>query len=231
MPENVSALQLVLTGDPALFAIVRLSLIVSLSAVAAGGPDRPAARRLARAVALSRPRRRDRRPQCADGPAAGRGRALRVSAAVAIGAARIVGHPVHAAGDDHRADDPDRADHRRAGAADHRGSLARISRRARGDECRHARPRRDAALGRPLQPAHRAARRLRPRRRRGRRRDHRRRQYRRLHPHHDHGDRARDLQGRSAARDRARHGPDRHRGRRSTRAAWGTRRFGERMAG
>jgi tungstate transport system permease protein len=34
MPENVSALQLVLAGDPALFAIVRLSLIVSLSAVA-----------------------------------------------------------------------------------------------------------------------------------------------------------------------------------------------------
>jgi tungstate transport system permease protein len=34
MPDNVSALQLVLTGDPALFAIVRLSLIVSLSAVA-----------------------------------------------------------------------------------------------------------------------------------------------------------------------------------------------------
>jgi tungstate transport system permease protein len=33
MPENVSAWQLVLTGDPALFAIVRLSLIVSLSAV------------------------------------------------------------------------------------------------------------------------------------------------------------------------------------------------------
>jgi tungstate transport system permease protein len=33
MPENVSALHLVLTGDPILFAIVRLSLIVSLSAV------------------------------------------------------------------------------------------------------------------------------------------------------------------------------------------------------
>src|ERR1700744_5000997 len=32
MPENVSALPLVLTGDPALFAIVWLSLIVSLSA-------------------------------------------------------------------------------------------------------------------------------------------------------------------------------------------------------
>lgn len=33
MPENASALQLVLAGDPALFAIVRLSLLVSLSAV------------------------------------------------------------------------------------------------------------------------------------------------------------------------------------------------------
>jgi tungstate transport system permease protein len=33
MPENVSALHLVLTGDTTLFAIVRLSLIVSLSAV------------------------------------------------------------------------------------------------------------------------------------------------------------------------------------------------------
>jgi tungstate transport system permease protein len=33
MPEDVSALHLVLTGDAALFAIVRLSLIVSLSAV------------------------------------------------------------------------------------------------------------------------------------------------------------------------------------------------------
>jgi len=34
MPENVSALSLVLSADPALVAIVRLSLIVSLSAVA-----------------------------------------------------------------------------------------------------------------------------------------------------------------------------------------------------
>jgi tungstate transport system permease protein len=32
MPDNVSAIHLVLTGDPALFSIVRLSLIVSLSA-------------------------------------------------------------------------------------------------------------------------------------------------------------------------------------------------------
>ena len=33
MLDNVSALQLVLAGDPGLVAIVRLSLIVSLSAV------------------------------------------------------------------------------------------------------------------------------------------------------------------------------------------------------
>ncbi len=32
MPQDVSALQLVLSGDPALFAIVRLSVVVSLSA-------------------------------------------------------------------------------------------------------------------------------------------------------------------------------------------------------
>ena len=37
MPEDPSALQLVLAGDPALFAIVRLSLVVSLSAVVLGG--------------------------------------------------------------------------------------------------------------------------------------------------------------------------------------------------
>jgi tungstate transport system permease protein len=35
MPDDVSALDLVLTGDPALFAIVRLALIVSLSAALA----------------------------------------------------------------------------------------------------------------------------------------------------------------------------------------------------
>jgi tungstate transport system permease protein len=34
MPDNISALDLVLTGDPALLAIVRLSLVVSLAAVA-----------------------------------------------------------------------------------------------------------------------------------------------------------------------------------------------------
>src|ERR1700691_6190819 len=38
MPDNVSALHLVLTADPALFAIVWLSLIVSLSAALIGLP-------------------------------------------------------------------------------------------------------------------------------------------------------------------------------------------------
>src|SRR6266702_1708963 len=37
MPDDVSALQLLLAGDSALLAIVRLSLIVSLSAVIFGG--------------------------------------------------------------------------------------------------------------------------------------------------------------------------------------------------
>jgi tungstate transport system permease protein len=37
MPEDVSALHLVLVGDPGLFAIVRLSLVVSLSAVLFAG--------------------------------------------------------------------------------------------------------------------------------------------------------------------------------------------------
>src|SRR3981081_2663489 len=37
MPDDVSALQLLLTGDPALLAIVRLSLLVSCSAVVLGG--------------------------------------------------------------------------------------------------------------------------------------------------------------------------------------------------
>src|SRR6266545_2363651 len=36
MPHDISALQLVLSGDPALMAIVRLSLLVSLSAVVFG---------------------------------------------------------------------------------------------------------------------------------------------------------------------------------------------------
>jgi tungstate transport system permease protein len=37
MPDNTSALQLILTADPALLAIVRLSLVVSLSAALLAG--------------------------------------------------------------------------------------------------------------------------------------------------------------------------------------------------
>ena len=56
MPDNVSALDLVLTGDPALFAIVRLALIVSLSAAFVAAHDRHSAGSVDRAVELSRPR-------------------------------------------------------------------------------------------------------------------------------------------------------------------------------
>ena len=76
------------------------------------------------------------------------------------------------------------------------------------DGCRPGAPRRDAVLGRAILPGHGAACRFRARCGGSRRHHHRRRQYRRLHPHHDHGDRAGNLQGRSAARDRARHGAD-----------------------
>src|SRR5215813_13345263 len=59
-------------------------------------------------------------------------------------------------------------------------------------------------MGLALQPAYRAACRVRARRCRGRRCDDCRRQHRRLHANHDDGDRAGDLQGRPAARDGAR---------------------------
>ena len=104
MPENVSALQLVLSGDPALFAIVRLSLVVSLSAAVFGalvGIPAGAALALTR---FPRPRGGDRRSQCADGTAAGRGRARGLSPALALRTARVVGPAVHAAGDGDRAD-------------------------------------------------------------------------------------------------------------------------------
>ena len=58
MHPDASALDLVMTGDPALLAIVRLSLLVSLTAVLFAAADRRAARRVHRADALSRPRRR-----------------------------------------------------------------------------------------------------------------------------------------------------------------------------
>ncbi len=49
-----SALTLILSGDPTLFAIVRLSLLVTLSATRACGAGRPAARRGRGADAVSR---------------------------------------------------------------------------------------------------------------------------------------------------------------------------------
>ena len=159
-----------------------------------------------RAYALCRPRGGDRRSQCADGVAARRRGARCLSPAVAFGPTRIMGPAVHAAGDDHRPDHPRHPDHRGADAADHRGLVDRVPRRARGHGCRPARAHRDPDLGRPLQPGHRAARRLRSRGRGGRRHPDRGRQYRRLHPHHDHRDRTRDLEGRPAARDRGRSG-------------------------
>src|SRR5882757_8888237 len=106
MPDQLSAWQLILNGDPALFAIVKLSLAVSLSAaIFAGGAA-----------------------QCADGIAAGGGRASGLSAAVALRAARGHGHSVHAVGDGDRPDYLDRADHRGADAPDRRGSLGGVSR-------------------------------------------------------------------------------------------------------
>ena len=101
-----------------------------------------------RAHPLSRPRGGDRHPQCADGPAAGGGRARGLSPAVALGAARLVGPAVHAAGDGHRPDRADRPDHRGAHAPDHRGPVGGVPRRARRHGCRAARPHRHADLGR-----------------------------------------------------------------------------------
>src|SRR5215510_7156564 len=101
MPTGFSALQLVLTADPALIAIVRLSL-----------------RRLSRARPLPWAGGGHRRDQCPHGAAAGRGRASGLPSPVARGPARILGPPIHTAGDDRRADRADRADHRGADAAD-----------------------------------------------------------------------------------------------------------------
>ena len=136
MQPQMSALDLILTGDPALLAIVRLSLIVSLSAVALaaiiGVP-------LGAFLALNRFRGREAAIVVLN--------ALMGLPPVVVGLAVYLllsrsgplgsfGHLVHAAGDDRRADHSGDADHRGAGAPDHRGSLARISRRTDRDECR-----------------------------------------------------------------------------------------------
>ena len=63
MTGDVSALHLVLTGDPGLFAIVRLSLIVSLSAVLFAALIGVPIGALHGAHAVSRPRGRHRHAQ------------------------------------------------------------------------------------------------------------------------------------------------------------------------
>src|SRR3954452_13330286 len=154
MPDNVSALQLLLTADPTLLAIVRLSLLVSFAAVILGGLIGVP---LGAGVALTRFAGREVVIVVLNalmGFAARRRGARRLSPAVAFGPARIVGPAVHPAGDDHRADHPRRTDHRGADAADHRGLVDRVPRRARDHGCRPARAHRDPDLGRPLQPGH-----------------------------------------------------------------------------
>ena len=139
MTGDVSALQLVLTGDPGLFAIVRLSLMVSLSAVLfaalIGVP-------VGALLALTRFRGREAVIVVLN--------ALMGLPPVVVGLAIFLllsrsgplgslGPVVHAAGHGDRADRAGRADHRRADAADHRRSVGRISRRTRRDECRRRR--------------------------------------------------------------------------------------------
>ena len=147
---DVSALHMVLTGDPALLAIVRLSLIVSLSAVLfaalIGVP-------IGAFIALIRFPGREAVIVMLN--------ALMGLPPVVVGLAIFLllsrsgplgdmGPAVHAAGHGDRANRAGGADHRRAGAADHRRSVGRISRRARRHECRPAAPHRDADLGRAL---------------------------------------------------------------------------------
>ena len=96
MSDQLSALQLILNGDAALFAIVRLSLAVSLSAVVLAALVGMPLGALLGGEPLSRARRAGGAAQRADGLAAGRGRACGLSAAVAIRSARGIGHSVHA---------------------------------------------------------------------------------------------------------------------------------------
>ena len=209
MPDGASALQLVLGGDPALYAIVALSLYVSLSAVAARRawsalpfgallaltqfPGRtfivvvinafmglpPVVVGLAVYLLLSR-----------SGPLGSLGILFTPKAMVVAQALLVM--PIIAALTRQTIEDL---------WAEYREELTAL-RVAPGA------PRRDADLGRALLAGHDAARGLRPRRGGGRRRDDRRRQHRRLHPHDDDRDRAGDLQGRPAARAGARPGAD-----------------------
>ena len=103
---------------------------------------------------------------------------------------------------------PRAAGRRRALAPGRRRRLARRRRPAALDGRRRRWPARAShAAARALGGGDGAAHRLRPRHLRGRRGDDRRRQHRRRDPRHDHRDRARDEQGRPAARARARPDP------------------------
>ncbi len=213
MPGDVSALQLVLTGDPALMAIVRLSLIVSLSAVFLAAligvpfgalialtrfPGRqgvivvlnalmglpPVVVGLAVFLALSR-----------SGPLGSWGLLFTPKAMVI--AQTVLVAPIIAALTRQTIEDL---------WIEYRDELTAMN-------IGPGRPSGDADLGRALQPGHRAACRFWPRGSGGRRHHHCRRKYRWIYPHHDDCDRAGDFQRRPAARCRARHGADLDRGR------------------
>ena len=211
MPDDVSALQLLLRGDPALLAIVRLSLLVSLSAVVLAGLIGVP---LGAGVALTRFAGREvvivvlnalmGLPPVVvglvvylllsrSGPLGSWG--LLFTPQAMIIAQTILVAPIIAALTRQTVEDL---------WSEYREELAAMDVGPFGRD-------RDLGLGRPLQPDHCAARGLRPRGGGGRRHPDRGRQYRRLHPHHDHGDRARNLEGRPAARHRTRRGADRHR--------------------
>ena len=136
MSDDVSALHLVLTADPALIAIVRLSLIVSLSAVLFAAligvpfgalmalirfPGREAAIVVLNAMMGLPP------------VVVGLAIYLLLSRSGPLGSSGLLFTPQ---GHGDRADGAGRADHRGADAADHRRSVGRVSRRIRRHECR-----------------------------------------------------------------------------------------------
>ena len=131
--------RLILGRDPALFAIVRLSLIVSLSAVLFAALIGVPLGALHGAHPLSRPRGRDRRPQRVDGlPPVVVGLAvfLTLSRSGPLGSWGLLFTPQAMV---IAQTDSGCSDHRRADATDHRRFVGRISGRAGGDECRPAR--------------------------------------------------------------------------------------------
>jgi tungstate transport system permease protein len=154
MPTDVSALSS-LTADPALIAIVRLSLIVTFQRCSGrligvpSGAFLALVRFLAEAVIVVFNALMGLPPVV-----------VGFSSICSCRARAVAGPPVHTTGDDRRADRaiaPIIAALTRQTVED----VDRISRRARGDGCRSVRAHRDPDLGRPLQPRHRAARRLR----------------------------------------------------------------------